>query len=277
MTQPDGAIVRAHAKLNLVLRVGARRADGFHELVSLMARIDLADVLMVAPAPRTIVSCARLPSGDTLVTRALELLCAEAGHDEGFRVRIDKRVPVGAGLGGGSSDAAAALRTANGLLPEPLPHARLVALAEQIGSDVPFFLGPPVAIARGRGELVEPFPELPACTLVVARPARALATRDVYALHAPDVRPLPATIAAPADVAALAALVENDLAVPAITLEPACGALREALLRRGALAAEVTGSGSAVFGIFDDEERAVLALQGLPGATWAERATLQGL
>ncbi len=271
---PSAAILRAPAKINLVLRVGPRRPDGYHEVVTLLARVDLADVIAVRPAPATLVSCPALPAGDTLVTRALVLLAEAAGHGGGFRVRIDKRIPVGAGLGGGSSDAATALAAANRLLPAPLPEARLHALAAEIGSDVPFFLGPPVAIGRGRGERLEPFAPLPPCAVVLARPEHGLATRDVYAAYVPTGRPLPSSIAPPADLPALAALVENDLAAPAVALEPACDAIRSALRRRGALAAEVTGSGSAVFGLFDDPERAARAADDLPGAAWAVRATL---
>ena len=142
----------APAKINLVLRVGRERPDGYHEVVSLLARIDLVDMLMVAPAARTSVTCPDIPGGDTLVTRALHAFRHAARHGGGFHVGIAKRIPIGAGLGGGSSDAAAALRAANGLVDDPLDEAELTAVAAEIGADVPFFLGPPVAIARGRGD-----------------------------------------------------------------------------------------------------------------------------
>jgi hypothetical protein len=101
----DAAIVRACAKVNLLLRVGPRREDGYHELVTLIARISLADVLLISDAAETTVDCPGLPGGDTLVTRALRLLCETAGHDAGFHIHIDKRIPHGDGLGGVSADA----------------------------------------------------------------------------------------------------------------------------------------------------------------------------
>jgi 4-diphosphocytidyl-2-C-methyl-D-erythritol kinase len=269
----DGAFVWAWAKVNLVLRVGPRRADGYHEVLSLMARCGAADVLTIAPAPRTVVRCAALPGGDTLVTRALHELCAAAGHQGGFRVRIDKRIPAGAGLGGGSSDAAAALQTATRLLPHPVDDARLLTIAARVGSDVPFFLGPPVAIARGRGDRIEPGPDLPRCELLLAYPGRPLATRDVYEAFTPTAS-LPDALPVPRTVEELAALVRNDLAGAAERLEPRCRTLREGMLAAGALAASVTGSGSAVFGLFADAETADGALDRLPDAVWTARATL---
>ena len=148
-------IVRACAKINLVLRVGGKRPDGYHELVTLIARVSLADVLLIDTAAHTTVTCPGLPGGDTLVTRALELLCEAAGYDEGFTVHIDKRIPHGAGLGGGSADAAASLRFANDLLPTPLIPSELTRIAGLIGSDVPALLHDEATLARGRGEHVE--------------------------------------------------------------------------------------------------------------------------
>ena len=160
----DGVLARAPAKINLLLRVGGRRPDGYHEVASLMARVDIADTLTLAPAARTVVDCPGLDGGDTLVTRALQAFAdaVEPGvAPAGFHAVLAKRIPAGAGLGGGSSDAAAALRAANQLCGDPLSAAQLAGLAATIGSDVPFFLGPPSAIARGRGEQVTPGPALP--------------------------------------------------------------------------------------------------------------------
>ena len=139
---------------------------------------------------------------------------------------------------------------------------------------MPFFLGPPVAIARGRGEILEPGPQLPPCALVLAHPGRALATRDVYDAFEPH-GPVPERLPPVSTLHALAALVANDLGPVAEELEPACGSLREELLARGALAASVTGSGSAVFGLFPDVDAADGALDGLRDAAWSARATLR--
>lgn len=269
-----GAIHASEAKINLVLKVGPRRPDGYHDVATLLCRVSLADTLTIAPAAVTAVSCPELPGGDTLVTRALSELCAACGHTEGFRVAIAKRVPVGAGLGGGSSNAATALRAANALMVHPLDERALLALAAGIGSDVPFFLGGPVAIATGRGERIAPGPPLPPAAVALAHPGRPLATRDVYEAHRPWRAPPSLSVPTITDVAALARIVENDLAPVAERLEPGCRTLREGLVARGALAASVTGSGSAVFGVFADEEDARRALDDLPGAAWSATATL---
>jgi 4-diphosphocytidyl-2-C-methyl-D-erythritol kinase len=246
-----------------------------------MARVDIADTLTLAPATRTVVDCPGLEGGDTLVTRALQAFAdaVEPGvAPAGFHAVLAKRIPTGAGLGGGSSDAAAALRAANQLCGDPLSAAQLAGLAATIGSDVPFFLGPPSAIARGRGEQVTPGPALPSVGVVLAFPGRPLATRDVYEAYRPAVSEVAAAAdAIPARIGSLvelADLVANDLAPVAEQLEPGCRALRLALTARGAAAASVTGSGSAVFGLFADLAAAVDAASGLPGATWAEAATL---
>ena len=277
----DGVLERAPAKINLLLRVGGRREDGYHDVVSLMARVDVADTLTVAPAAATLVECAALPGGDTLVTRALQAFVEAVGPDAGpagFHAVVVKRIPAGAGLGGGSSDAAAALRGANRLCGEPLDTAALMAVAATIGSDVPFFLGPPSAIALGRGERVLSGPALPPVGVVLAFPGRPLATRDVYEAYTPAVADVaPAAAAIPRTIGSLvelADLVANDLAPVAEHLEPACRALRLELIARGAAAACVTGSGSAVFGLFPDTVAAATAAAGLPEATWAQGATL---
>ncbi len=268
-------IVRAPAKLNLVLRVGARRPDGYHEVTSLMAALSLADILSVARARRTLVTCAALPGGDTLVTGALALLAEAAGYGEGFRVRIDKRIPVGAGLGGGSADAGTALRAANDLLPQPVPEATLRRIAVEIGSDVPFFLQPVPTIARGRGEDCLPTGRpLPRCVVALASPGSVLPTRDVYAVFRPPAGRPPPAIEHAETLEALAAATANDLEPAAEQLEPACRELREGLLARGALAAHLCGSGSAVYGLFRTDEAAMAALEGLPAARWTSRATL---
>jgi 4-diphosphocytidyl-2-C-methyl-D-erythritol kinase len=267
-------IVRACAKVNLVLRVGPTRPDGYHEVVTLIARISLADVLLIEPAPRTTVHCPGLPGGDTLVTRALDLLVEAADYPGGFGVHIDKRIPHGAGLGGGSADAAAALRFANALFPQPLPDAEVARLAGLVGSDVPALLHDVGAIGTGRGEQIRAVERLPRAALALAHPGRPLATRDVYRHYAPPPSMPTAEIDVPADVEALAALLENDLAEPAESLEPACRTLREGLIARGALAAMVSGSGSAVFGVFPDDAAAAAAIVDLPGSAWATTATL---
>jgi 4-diphosphocytidyl-2-C-methyl-D-erythritol kinase len=236
--------VLAGVKINLSLRVGPRRADGYHELATVLAALPLGDSLALEPAAATQVDAPGLSGGDALVTRALELLATRAGHTAGWRVHIEKRAPVGAGIGGGSADAGAALRLANATLPEPLGRDDLLALAAQVGSDVPFFAGgSSAAVARGRGELLEPCAFGAAAWIVLAWPGVELSTSQVYARYRP------------------AGLVENDLARVAEELCPATARLRERLLTGGALTACMSGSGSAVFGLFDAEGPARAAHQ----------------
>ncbi len=178
-------------------------------------------------------------------------------------MQIDKRAPVGAGIGGGSADAGAALRLANATLSEPLAAGDLLALAAEVGSDVPFFAsGAAAALARGRGERLEPCTPAAPAWVVLAWPGVELSTAEVYARYrAPEgagarVAELSAAAFGAPTAAELAALVENDLAAPAEELCPPSAALRARLERLGALTACVSGSGSAVFGLFGDEDAA---------------------
>jgi 4-diphosphocytidyl-2-C-methyl-D-erythritol kinase len=268
--------VIAGAKINLSLRVGPLRPDGYHDVATVLAALALGDSVELEPAAATSVEAPGLAGGDSLVTRALGLLVARSGHREGWRVHVAKHVPVGAGLGGGSADAAAALLLANASLPEPLAPDRLVALAAEVGSDVPFFVsGQETALARGRGELLAPCPVRAPAWLVVAWPGVALGTAEVYARYRPPagaaerVAELAPGPFATTDPARLAVLIENDLAAPAAELCPQVAALRASLLASGALAACMSGSGSAVFGLFTGEEGARAAAERLQGsAPW---------
>jgi 4-diphosphocytidyl-2-C-methyl-D-erythritol kinase len=268
--------VLAPAKVNLVLRVGPRRPDGYHELASLVVALEVGDEIELEPAASTTVEAPALAGGDSLVTRALELLSERSGHRGGFAVRLDKRVPVGAGVGGGSADAGAALRLANRLLAAPLEQAALMALAAEVGSDVPFFVaGHAAAEVRGRGESVRPVRLHARPVIAVVWPGVSVSTADVYAgystawseqgfAHAAAS----IALAARADLRTLTALVANDLSDVAERLCPASAALRRALRARGALVATVSGSGSAVFGVFETRGVAEAALADLPGAEW---------
>jgi 4-diphosphocytidyl-2-C-methyl-D-erythritol kinase len=268
--------VIAGAKINLSLRVGPLRADGYHEVATVLAALALGDSVELEAAAATRVEAPGLAGGDSLVTRALGLLAARTSHHGGWRVHIDKHVPVGAGLGGGSADAAAALILANETLAEPLARDELIALAADVGSDVPFFVsGHETALARGRGELLRRCPVGAPAWVVVAWPGVALGTAAVYARYCPPAPPalalervesLAAEPFATEDVAQLAALIENDLGAAAAELCPPVPALRARLLASGALAATMSGSGSAVFGVFAGEDGARAASERLSGS-----------
>ena len=246
---------RAPAKVNLLLHVGQPRPDGLHELCSLFASIDLADELTIAPAVADEVRCPGV-DGPNLALAAVERFRTEAVPDlPPLRVVIDKRIPVAAGLGGGSADAAAVLRAANRIAGEPLDADALRALGARLGADVPSQIEPRHALVTGAGERVEPV-ALPPMTLLLAPDAVGLSTAEVYAqadalgttrdaLDPDHVRELAAR-----PLYELAAVLENDLEGAAVSLRPELSGRMEALREAGALTVRVTGSGPTVFGVF---------------------------
>jgi 4-diphosphocytidyl-2-C-methyl-D-erythritol kinase len=257
---------RAYAKINLALLVGPTREDGLHEVATVLQRIDLADDIQLEPADELVVE--GFPE-DTLVRRALTSLAEEAGVAPAWRARIEKRIPVAAGLGGGSADAAAALTAANATLPAPLHPQALAELAGSVGADVPFFLQPGPKLAEGAGERLTALALPQAYSLVVALPEGAAkrSTGEVYARFdelgggAPFGERRAELLAAlerchqPAD---LAALPRSDLAEAAGSSE-----IADELTARGGLRADVTGAGPAVYGVFPEERKAELAAAGV--------------
>jgi 4-diphosphocytidyl-2-C-methyl-D-erythritol kinase len=244
----------AHAKINLGLVVGPLRSDGLHEVATVLQRLDLADTISVEPAAQLEVSGF---ADDTLVRRALEAAAAAAGVAPSWRARIDKRIPVAAGLGGGSSDAAAALRLASELLPRPLAPSRLAVLARRLGSDVPFFLERGPKLACGDGTRLEPLtlPQDYHVVLLLPHGAAKASTASVYAAFRGEAgftqrcARLRELAAAGAD-ADLAAFPGNDL-----VRSPHAARLREL----GAFRAEVSGAGPTVYGLFRDAAAATRA------------------
>jgi 4-diphosphocytidyl-2-C-methyl-D-erythritol kinase len=253
--------VRAPAKLNLVLRVGPRRSDGYHRLSTLFQAIDLFDELELEPAPETVVE--GYPD-DTLVRAALAAL------GEARRVRITKRIPVAAGLGGGSSDAAAVLRALGG----ERDVNELYAIARSIGADVPFFLsGCETALGSGRGDRIHALPDFPRGHAFLLVPqGRGLSTAEVFAGARPsDVFPavhgeLIRRVHTARTPAAVAAMVVNELEPSVLELRPELARVLADVRAAGALAAAVTGSGPTVFGVFSDRAEAERAAAGIPGS-----------
>ena len=263
----------AYAKLNLVLHVGHPREDGLHPLCSLLASIDLADELTATPSGSDgdTVQCTGVP-GDNLAAEALAAFRARIDTDlPPLALTIDKRIPVAAGLGGGSADAAAALRVANELAGAPLARDELLALAAGLGSDVPSQLVPGHAIVQGVGERVEPT-RLPAFTAVLVPDADGLSTGAVYAeLDRLDgtrdsLDPNPLRELASAEPADLAAALDNDLQPAALSLRPGLESKLDALAEAGALGVAVSGSGPTCFGLFADRQTAEDAAARLDGA-----------
>jgi 4-diphosphocytidyl-2-C-methyl-D-erythritol kinase len=267
----------APAKINLALVVGPHRPDGKHEVATALQRVDLADTLSLEPGAGLRVTGFE---GDTLVERALGELAAAAGVGPHWHVEIDKRIPVAAGLGGGSSDAAAALRLANDTLVEPLLHEALIRIAARVGADVPFFLAPGPQLGTADGTELEPL-DLPLgyhVLLVLPTGVAKVSTAAVYAVF--DQRggeegfegrrkDLLAAIGQVRAARDLAALPRNDLASSSLAAE---------LEGLGAFRADVSGAGPVVYGLFEREDDALAAAAALSslGATWICAPTWYG-
>ena len=266
-TDAGRVTVLAPAKLNLFLEVLGRRADGYHDIESLMVTVDLCDTLTFeeAPAGRIEFACddPRLPTGsENLVVQAAERLQAATGSHLGARITLGKVIPAQAGLAGGSSDAAATLEGLNRLWGLDLPFSRLDALAANLGSDVTFFRHGPLAVCRGRGERVEPQALPTALHFVLVCPTVGVSTVAVYRQVVPPDRPRsiePITEAlARGDVAALGRQFFNRLQPVAESLVPSLAAVRDALTNLGpSLDGHLmSGSGSSYFGLARDRDAA---------------------
>ncbi len=253
---------KAPAKINVGLHILRRRPDGFHDLESVFVRIGWADGVSVAAADELTLACddPALPTdGSNLVLKAALSLSHRTGITEGAAFRLTKRVPYGAGLGGGSSDAAAALRLLRRLWDVSIGDSDLQHVGAAIGSDVPFFLGPPVAFVEGRGERIQSmegyvFPYV----LVVVKPPVSVPTPEAYRLVRPrdqgreDLR----AVVASNDLERWRHALVNDFEASVFAAYPQVGALKRRMSALGADYASMSGSGSAVFGVFEREETA---------------------
>lgn len=257
----DRTSERAYAKLNLTLGVLYKRGDGYHALDSIMQSIDLFDMVSIERANDIIVTSTgmQLPYDNT-VRRAAEQYRALTGR--GAHIRVTKRIPAEAGMGGGSADAAATLLGLQKIYGEA-DEKTLFELGASIGADVPFCMRGGVQRAEGIGEVLTPLRGMK-LYFVVAKPKEGVSTKKLFSLlKLPRVMPeTTACIKALAvgDRIALAPLLFNALEEPAVELVPEIGRVKAALLEAGAMAASMTGSGSAVFGLFETRELAETAL-----------------
>ncbi len=249
----------APAKINLHLAVGARREDGYHPLRSLMVALDgLGDNVRLTRADRREVDCPGVPERENLAWRALDVLEEHAGRELPCAVRIEKRIPAQAGLGGGSSDAAATLLLADEVFGLGLTAKVLERVAADVGSDVPFFVRGGAQWASGRGEILESA-TAPDFIALVVFPGFGLSTADVYAAF--DALPTPSRGSEP-DTSTLAGVLRNDLWGAARACRPELDELDGALRAAGARATLLCGSGTAMAGFFDDEDAARSAAAG---------------
>jgi 4-diphosphocytidyl-2-C-methyl-D-erythritol kinase len=282
----------APAKVNLYLRIVGRRADGYHLLDSLIGFASLADRVTAETAETLSLAIdgpfasalADEPADDNLVLRAARALAEALGITPGARLRLTKNLPVAAGLGGGSADAAATLRALLALWRADLSEARLQALAAGLGADVPVCLAGRPATVAGIGEVIRPAPALPFCGLVLVNPGVALPTPDVFraaaARRTAFSEPLPLR-QAPPTVAALAqalAVRGNDLTDAAIALVPEIAAVLARLRATpGCRYAAMSGSGVTCFALYDDlpgAEHARLVLRDARPLWWSESGAL---
>jgi 4-diphosphocytidyl-2-C-methyl-D-erythritol kinase len=253
--------IHAPAKVNLTLEVIRRRPDGFHDICSVMQAISLADELSLTPAGDLHLECDRpdLAGPDNLVWRAADLLRRVTGTRKGAAMLLRKNIPVAAGLGGGSSDAAAALQGLSALWQLHLSPSHLQELAAQLGSDVPFFLAGGVALAEGRGERLTALPPLPLCWLVLVKPPIGISAGAAYAALSPaDFSDGSRTRRWLADATAHHTLPPpfNALEPAALRVAPAADTARKALLAAGADHALMSGSGSAFFSLTEAPDAA---------------------
>jgi 4-diphosphocytidyl-2-C-methyl-D-erythritol kinase len=252
------AIVLAHAKLNLSLRVLYKRPDNFHELRTVFQTISLADELTVSftRAKQTSVEIADNTIPDNLVERAARLCLDEMGITATVHFTLKKRIPMGAGLGGGSSDAAAVLLALPALAGKSVPIGRLAHIAATLGSDVPFFLYGGTALGLGKGEELYPLPDSPPRYGVLIAPDVHVSTPEAYRAlsaglgdHVPKLTSFQHGCWQSPGFEAI-----NDFEAPVFVLHPRLAAIKKFLIRQGADCAMMTGSGSSIFAFFNTKE-----------------------
>ena len=264
--------LEARGKINWTLNIVGRRADGYHLLDMLMQPIALHDTLYLEPADGLSLTVegadALSPGDDNLVLRSAHALQQHAGTKQGAAMRLVKRIPRGAGLGGGSADAAAALRGLNALWGLRCSLDTLCQIGEKLGADIPFCLHDAPRRAQGIGERLTPI-ERRAYPLVLLQPCAALSTKEVFAAYhaASDIAPPDTEKAARAlaegDLYALRNCAGNVLEGASIPLRPQIAQVKADLYRCGAAFSQMTGSGSAVFGAFESKETAARAYDAL--------------
>jgi 4-diphosphocytidyl-2-C-methyl-D-erythritol kinase len=263
----------AFAKVNLCLHILGRCPDGYHELRTVFQTIGLRDTLELSPSRepgiQLQVSDSSLSTGaDNLVYRAIEAIGCEIGFRGGIHAKLTKRIPVARGLGGGSSDAAAALIGMLRLTGKDLPLAKLMEIASRLGADVPFFLFGGRAVAVNRGDEIYPLDDGPKRTVVVVSPRGiGVSTKDAYQWVSAELTKR-ANVPNIWEFCALCwrrqEAVSNDFEVPVFSRHPRLGEIRDALLAAGAAEAALAGSGSAVFGIFRNPAQARRAARKFP-------------
>ncbi len=279
--------IKAYAKINLGLDIIGRREDGYHLLRMVMQSIGLADRLVISNNNtgkiRIRTNLEYLPTGPkNLVYRAAELICGEYGIKDGIDVSIDKRIPVAAGLAGGSSDAAAAIIALDSLFELGMSTADMCRLGTSIGADVPFCIMGGTALAEGIGEVLTPLPAMPECHILLVKPGFGISTKDAY--RAVDARPIEqhpdidaiVNALGRGDLGDICSHMGNVLESVSCPDHPAIGQIKARMREYGAKNAMMSGSGPTVFGIFDDRAAAQRAYIDLKGSEYGKDTFLTG-
>jgi 4-diphosphocytidyl-2-C-methyl-D-erythritol kinase len=265
--------IEAPAKVNYRLDVLRKREDGYHDLRMVMQRIDLCDLIdiTITDAPGITVTCNRtgVPDGPgNIAWRAADLLLKEAGRDAGIAIEIVKRIPVAAGMGGGSSDGAAVLMGVNELLELEFTDRRLMEIGARLGADVPFFIFKKTALAEGIGDILSPVEHIPTAWLTIVNPNIHVSTAWVYQnlqlTSGPNENIIPRFYKSVSDICAILA---NDLESVTAKRYPIITEIKERLYSAGAIGALMSGSGPTVFGIFDNEAKARCTAEELTHST----------
>jgi 4-diphosphocytidyl-2-C-methyl-D-erythritol kinase len=262
-------ILQAPAKINWFLSVLGKRKDGYHDIVSLMQCITLSDSLVIENFPSLeVVTAADIPRQENLVYKAAKLMKEKTGIVSGVKITLHKEIPLAAGLGGGSSDAASTLRGLSGLWNLDCTPQDLSGLGESLGSDVPFFFNGPVAVVEGRGEVVSPVALRRSYPLLLVKPEIRISAAWAYAEYDRASRSgevltkkdnnikLFCQALERGDFAFLSTLQGNDLEPLVVRRYPAISEIKHQLMQRGALFSSMSGSGSSVFGVFGSEGEA---------------------
>ncbi|MCD8197668.1 MAG: 4-(cytidine 5'-diphospho)-2-C-methyl-D-erythritol kinase [Lachnospiraceae bacterium] len=283
----DRIQLRALAKINLGLDVLRRREDGYHEVKMIMQTVTLHDELELHRTKeagiRVETNLPYLPTNENnLVYKAAKLLMDEFTIRDGLMIRLTKRIPVAAGMAGGSSDGAAVLWGMNQMYDLGLSREALMERGVRLGADVPYCVMRGTALAEGIGEKLKPLPSMPRCTILIAKPGVNVSTRFAYEnLHANELRPeqhpdVDAMIEAleRGDLQLLASRMGNVLESVTEPLYPAIGGIKQCMLENGALGALMSGSGPTVFGIFEKRSAARGAFAAIKSAGLAKQVYL---
>ena len=270
--------LKAFAKVNLGLDVLRRREDGYHEVSMVMQSIRLFDRIILEVNPygdiRLTSNLAHLPLNENnLVYQAIDLIRKEYGIQDGISARIEKHIPIAAGLAGGSSDAAAALIGMNQMFSLGIREQRLIELGVTLGADIPFCIMRGTALSQGIGEILTPLPPVPECWLLIVKPSFSMSTRFVYqhldpsSAEHPDITGMVEAIKR-GDLTGMTSRMGNSLEQVTASHFPEIITMKEKMMELGAMNAIMSGSGSTVFGVFDQKDPAVEAasvFRGNPG------------